>query len=179
MVEFFTNETDLAVADRLTLAISDLAKDDFHPRDFERIATWWQDHRDSYTNWPFAEFDHGYNTLNQDKYSEAVTSFEEVLKRDPSADMSRALVIGGYLQMGETNNAAQLAKAFKEPTARWAQWANALKDLQTGNASNATVRFVDLTKKHPTMLALPREDSPFWKKIDWQLFNKVIRTNAP
>jgi tetratricopeptide (TPR) repeat protein len=129
LIEFFTNETDLAVADRLTAAISNVATEDFHPHDFERIQNWWRTHENDYTNWPLSEINQGFNEANNGRYSEAAMSFQQVLKLDPSADMSRALAIGSYLEIGETNKAAELAKGFKEPTARWAQWASAKREL--------------------------------------------------
>lgn len=75
--------------------------------------------------------------------------------------------------MGETNKAMELSKGFKEPTGRWTQWANAITELETGNISNATVKFVDLTKKNPTMPIVLREGTFFWRKLDWPLYHKL------
>jgi hypothetical protein len=179
LVEFFTNETDLVVADRLTMAISDLAKEDFHPHDFERIQTWWRTHENEYTKWPSSELVQGINEINYGDFSDAAKTYQQILKIDPSADMTRAFAIGSCLNIGETNRAQELAKGFKESNARWAKWANALTELQTGSISNATVQFVDLTKNNPTMNALPKEGDLFWRKIDWQLFNKLSSTQKP
>src|SRR5439155_19319230 len=155
------------------MAISDIAKEDFRPHDFERIQAWWYSHKNEYTNWPFSDFDSGVDRLNRDLYSEAAKSFEQVLKIDPSADMTRALAIGCCLELGETNETSELAKGFKEPTARWAQWASAKTELHTGSVSNATVRFAELRKKDQTMNVLPREGKLFWRKIDWKLFDEL------
>jgi hypothetical protein len=179
LVEFFTNETDLAVGDRLTLAISDLAKKDFHPHDFEQIQTWWRSHENEYTNWPFSEYGHGFDEFSHGNFAVAANLFQQVLKLDPSADMSRAFAIHSCLVIGETNKAAELAKEFKDPAARWAKWASAITELQTGSASNATVQFVNLTKNDPTMTILPKEGVLRWRKIDWQLFHKLTSTEKP
>src|SRR6185369_4766809 len=119
LIEMFTNETDLAVADRLTIAVSHLAREDFHPHDFERIQTWWHSHKNDYTNWPFSEFDHGCDALSKGSFREGAKSFQHVLNLDPSADVSRALAITCYLETGDTNKSAELSKGFKPPTARW------------------------------------------------------------
>ena len=155
LIDFFTNETDLAVANRLTVAISDLTKEDFHPHDFEQIQIWWSSHENEFTNWPFSEFNNAVDKFNRAQMSEAATSFQKVLKLDPSADMSRALAIDCYLELGNTNQAAELAKAFKEPKARWAQWAGAMTELKLGSISNATVRLADLAKERAFTSAVP------------------------
>ena len=179
LIELFTNETDLAVADRLTIAISGLAKEDFHPHDYERIQTWWRSHEHEYTNWPFMEFNQAMAELRRGAFPDAAKSFQQVLKLDPTADMSRAFAISSCLEIGETNNAAELAKGFKDPTARWAKWASAVTELKTGSISNATVQFVELTKRNPTLEALPQEGSIYWSNIDWQQFHKLTSTEKP
>jgi hypothetical protein len=99
---------------------------------------------------------------------------------DPSADQSRALAILCGYQIGETNKATELMKNFKQPDARWAQWASAWIELQTGSVSNATVRFVELTKKQPTVtIFLPNESLNGWGKIDWQIFHKLMASGNP
>jgi tetratricopeptide (TPR) repeat protein len=178
-IAFFTNETDLGVADRLTIAISDLAKQDFHPRDFKRIQTWWTLHQTEYTNWPVSEFNEGRIKFATARHKEAFDSFQKVLALDPSADQSRAFAIASSLRTGNTNSAAELLKGFKQTDARWAQWATALIELETGNASNATVRFADLRKKQPSMIPLPTQEVNGWSKIDWPLFNKHISSDKP
>src|ERR1039458_563635 len=179
LMEFLTNETDSAVADRLTIAISDLAREDFHPREFERIQTWWHSHQAEYTNWPVSTFWQGYGALAKADLPEAAKSFEQVLKLDTGADMSRALAIGSFVGMGNTNKAAELLKGFQSATGRWAQWAAAKVELQTGNVSNATVSFATLTRENPTMLVLPREGDFLWRKIDWELFRKSMEIKKP
>ena len=176
LIKFFTNETDLAVADRLTLAISDLAKEDFHPNDFDRILKWWFSHENEYTNWPFSEFGQGCVELNRGNFTDAAKLFQQVLKLDPSADKSRAFAIDSFIELGETNKAAELAKHFKDPAGRWKRWANAMTELNTGSVSNATVQFVNLTKNDPSMKPLPVEGPFGWRKIDWQLFHKLTST---
>jgi hypothetical protein len=173
LIEFFTNETDLEVADRITTAISSITKEDFHPRDFERIQTWWNLHENEYTNWPINELNQGLSEFNMGNYTSAAKSFQLVLQLDPSADMSRAFTICCCLQTGETNKAGELTKGFKDSKTRWMQWAGAMTELETGNTSNATVQFADLTKNNPTMIALPDENNLFWTNIDWQLFHKL------
>ena len=175
LVRFFTNETDLGVADRATIAISTLANKDFHPHDFERIQTWWRSHENEYTNWPFAGYAQGLDDAMHGNYLSAAKRLEEVVKLDPGADMSRAVAIVSWLEIGETNKAAVFAKAFNLPTARWAKWAKAKLELETGNVTNATVQFVDLTKENPTMEPyLPTEGVRFWRKMDWPLFHKLL-----
>jgi len=178
LIRFFTNETDLAVADRSTMAISDIAKEDFRPHDFDRLQAWWHSHKNEYTNWPFSDFESGVNRFNSDRFSEAASSFQQVLQIDPSADMTRALAIGSCLALGETNQASVLATGFKEPTARWAQWASAMAELHTGSVSNATVRFAELRRKEPTMNVLLKEGHLFWRQIDWKLFHKLTSAEA-
>jgi len=179
LIEMFTNETDLAVADRLTIAVSHLAREDFHPHDFERIQTWWHSHKNDYTNWPFSEFDHGCDALSKGSFREGAKSFQHVLNLDPSADVSRALAITCYLETGDTNKSAELSKGFKPPTARWAQWASAMADLETGSVSNATVKFANLTKSNPMMIILPHEGDSFWRRLDWPLFYKLTSAEKP
>ena len=179
LVEFLTNETDAAVADRLTIAISDLAREDFHPRDFERIQAWWHAHETEYTNWPVSTFRQGYAALAGGDLPEAAKSFEQVLKLDAGADMSRALAIASLVEMGKTNEVAGLRKGFKSATGRWAQWATAAVELKTGNVSNATVSFATLMRDNPTMSLLPQEGAFFWKKIDWQLLHKSMEIKKP
>ena len=180
LIEFFTNETDLAVADRSTIAISDLAKEEFRPHDFERIQTWWHSHQNDYTNWPITEFRTGLNNFAGGDYSQAFQAFQKVLELDPLADQSRALAIACSFETGETNKVAELAKGFKQPEARWAQWATAFVELHNGSVSNATVRFAELTKKQPSMVPfLPAENFSGWNKIDWQLFHKLTSSEKP
>ena len=179
LIGFFTNETDLVVADRLAMAISDLTREDFQPRDFNRIQAWWGSRASEYTNWPFSAFQSGFDHINRAQYAESAISFQEVLKLDPAADMSRALAIASYLEIGETNRALELAKGFKDGLARWAQWTGAMTDLHTGSVSNATVRFADLTRMNPTMTVLPKEDIVFWRRIDWQLFHTRLSSEKP
>lgn len=173
LVGIFTNETDLGVADRVTIAISTLAREDFHPRDYERIQVWWHSHEAEYTNWPFSEYSQGLNQVNAGNFTDAVKSLEQVLKVDPAADMSRALMIFCLVGMGQTNRAADCAKEFQLPTGRWAKWAAARVQLETGSVSNATVQFATLAKENPIMEYLPTEGYPGWSKIDWQLFRKA------
>jgi hypothetical protein len=179
LIGFFTNESDLVVADRLTMAISDIAKENFRPHDFEQIQGWWHSRKNEYTNWPFSELDSGLEGIRRGRYSDAANSFEQVLKIDPSADMTRALAIVSYFELGETNQALELAKGFKEPAARWAQWAAAMTELHTGNVSNATVRLAVLKRKNPSMISLPREGESLWNRIDWKLFHELTSTETP
>jgi hypothetical protein len=179
LIEFFTNETDLAVANRLTMAISDLTKEDFYPHDFKQIQIWWHSHENECTNWPISELKNALDKFTTSQFSEAANSFHKVLKLDPTADMSRAFAVGCDLELGETNKAAELIKAFKEPTARWAQWAGAMNELQTGSISNGTIRMADLARQNPVMLYLPHEGDYAWRKIDWQLYYKSISTGKP
>lgn len=174
LIEFFTNETDLGVADRLTIAISGLAKEDFQPRDFERIQAWWASHQNEYTNWPVSDFNAGQTELLSARYPEALEYFQKVLNIDRSADQSRAFAIACNLQTGKTNTATELAKGFRQPEARWALWGKAWVELYTGSVSNATVQFANLTKKQPTMILLPDESASGWNKIDWALFHKLV-----
>jgi hypothetical protein len=173
LIDCFTNETDLGVADRLTVAISDLAKEDFHPHDFKEIQTWWHSHDNEYTNWPFLEMAQGMTALNLLSYSNAAKSFNTVLQLDPSADMSRGLAVCSLLEIGQSNNAVELVKGFKDPTSRWSKWTGAMIELHIGNNSNATVQFTEIATANPAMLYLPIEGAPVWKRIDWNLFHKL------
>jgi hypothetical protein len=173
LVTLFTNETDLGVADRLTVAISKLAKEDMHPRDFERLEVWWHAHESEYTNWPLADFDLALSQLLSGN-SNAVTLFERVLKTDPKADMSRALLVSCLSDWGDTNRAATVAKQFDAPSGRWAKWAAARMQLAAGGVSNATVQFATLAKENPSMLFLPKEGVAGWSAIDWPLFRKIM-----
>jgi hypothetical protein len=179
LVHFLTNETDLSVADRITLAISELTKEDFRPHDFEQIKSWWETHQNAYTNWPLSEFNRGSSEFSMVHYSEAAKSFAHILQIDPTADMSRAYAIACYWETGETNMAINLAKEFKDPSTRWAQWAAAKAELETGNISNATVHLAAISTNFPTMDDLPKQGYDVWKKINWQLFNKLTTTTKP
>ena len=90
--------------------------------------------------------------------------------------MSRALAIISFIELGETNEAAELAEKFKDPAGRWKKWANAVVELHAGSVSNATVQFVELKRSDPTMGYLPVEGPHAWDKIDWQLFHKLTST---
>jgi hypothetical protein len=181
LVHFLGNETDLSVADLITLAISDLTKEDFHPHNLEQIKLWWETHQNTWTNWPLSELDRGSSEFSMVHYSEAAKSFTKVLQIDPTADMSRAFAIACYWETGETNKAVMLAKEFQNPSGRWAKWALAKAELETGNISNATVHLAAISTNFPTMLnALPKQGYDVWKKVDWQLFNKLTtNTNSP
>lgn len=179
LVEFFTNETDLGVADRLTIAISTLTKQDFRPRDYERIQAWWTSNQNECTNWPISEFNDGQIKFATGRLAEALESFQKVLSLDPTADQSRAFAIACSLQIGNTNVASELLKGFKQPDTRWAQWGAAFAELQNGSVSNATVKFADLTKKQPTMIPLPTQEVNGWAKIDWPLYKKLICSDKP
>lgn len=179
LIEFFTNETDLAVADRVTMAISDLAKKDFRPHDFERITTWWKDHHAHYTNWPLSALELGLHEFSSVRYPQAAEAFEQVLKLDSGADMSRAHAIACYWETRQTNRATMLAKEFKNPSAGWAQWAAAKAELEAGNTSNATARFFAITTNFPSLGQLPVQGFNVYRKIDWPLFNKLKATERP
>ncbi len=112
-------------------------------------------------------------------YSDAVKSFQRVLKVDPAADRSRALAIAGYLEIGETNMAVELAKGFKSPTGRWAQWAAAKAELETGSVSNSTVECARLARENPTMWTTPKEGVQLWRKMDVRLFRQLISKAKP
>jgi outer membrane protein assembly factor BamD (BamD/ComL family) len=176
LIEFLTNETDLGVADRLTIAISDLTKTDFHPHDYGQITEWWRSHEDEYTNWPFAHLDRGMQEMSTGDFSKAAKSFEQVLIVDPSADMSRAFAIASFLALEKTDEATEIAKGFKDPTKRWAKWSGAVIELYTGSASNATVQFAELAKSNPTMSILPQQSSYYWRKIDWPVYLRLTST---
>jgi len=179
LVEFFTNETDLGVADRLAIAISGLAKEDFHPRDFERILTWWTSHQNEYTNWPFAIFERGMQEFHSARYQPAAEAFCNVLEIDPTADMSRAYAVACCWEAGQANKALMLAKEFKNTSARWAQWANAKAELESGSVSNATIRFFSISTNFPAMSELPNRNSHVYRKIDWKLFDELNGAKAP
>lgn len=179
LITLFTNETDLGVADRLTIAISAIANEDFRPRDFERILTWWTVHQTEYTNWPIAIYERGMEEFSSGRYQQAVDSFCKVLEIDSTADISRAHAIACCWEAGQTNRALQLSKEFKNPSARWAQWANAKGDLDSGNVSNATVRFYSITTNFPSMPRLPDRTSHIFRKIDWKLFDQLGGVKIP
>ena len=177
LVELLTNETDLAVADRITIAISASAKEDFHPHDLRRIVSWWKENHDSYTNWPLSALEVGLRELSSVNYSRAADAFEQVLKLDSGADMSRAYAISCYWETSQTNRAHALAKEFKNPASRWAQWAAAKAEIESGNISNGTVRFFSIATNFPTMGGgLPNQTSHIYRNIDWQLFNRLRAT---
>jgi hypothetical protein len=138
-VKLLTDELDLRTADRLSLEIGELSKKKFHPRDFDQIRSWWETNKHSYTNWPYNDLLKGFDDLAATRYSGVAKSFDKVLNLDPAADMSRAFAVLCHRETGETNNAALLARQFKEPSARWAQLADIKVELETGSISNATL----------------------------------------
>ncbi len=178
-MEFFTNETDLGVADRLTIAISDLAKQDFHPRDYHQIIGWWNSNQLSFTNWPFAAFEKAIHEISSVHYQQAADAFSQVIEIDPMADKSRAYAIACLWESGDTNQAIALAKDFKNSSARWAQWASAKAELESGSISNATVHFFSITTNFPTMEEMPNRNYHVYRKIDWMLFDKLNGAKAP
>lgn len=178
LIQLFTNETDLVVADTLAAAISDLAKEDFRPRDFHRLLAWWLERRDRYANWPFSTLERGMKEFSAVRYPQAAEAFDQVIKLDAGADMSRAYAIACYSETRQTNRAAVLAKEFKAPSGRWAQWARAKADLEAGNISNATVSFFHISTNFPTMPTAPDPNYHTYRHIDWQLFNNLKGTNG-
>jgi hypothetical protein len=178
-IGFLTNETDLGVADRLTIAISDLAKQDFHPRDYYQIIGWWGTNQLAFTNWPFAVFEKALHEFGSVHYQQAADAFGQVIQIDPMADMSRAYAIASLWESGDTNRAIILAKDFKNPSGRWAQWASAKAELESGNISNATVHFYSIMTNFPTMEQMPSRNFNVYRKIDWVLFDKLKRTKTP
>jgi tetratricopeptide (TPR) repeat protein len=145
----------------------------------ERVKLWWETHQNAYTNWPYAEFLEGADQFSQTHYSSAANFFEQVLKIDPTADMSRALATGCYWEIGDTNKAILLAKDFKNSSGRWAQWAAIKAEMETGKITNATLQLVNLYTNYPTMLGrdLIINKFPIWRKTDWQLFNQNVGQN--
>lgn len=178
LVQWFTNETDLAVADRLTIAISGLAGEDFHPRDLARIEAWWQARSGFITNWPTEALESGLKEFSSAHYEAAVKAFERVLELDPRADRVRAHAIACCWELGQTNRAATLAKEFKDPSARWAQWAAAKAEMEAGNISNATVRCASMATNFPTM-GMPAKGSPVLRRMNWGLFEKLTAIKTP
>ena len=178
LMDFFANETDLGVADRLTIAISDLTKEDFHPRDFERIANWWKHYHNSFTNWPLEILENASREFSSVHYRQAAEAFKQVLKLDSGADMSRAFAIACYLDTGLTNRATTLAKEFKHPSARWAQWTTAKAERETGNVSNETVRCLEITTNLHGMIYLTKNDSPFFRHVDLRIYDKLSGQGA-
>ncbi len=115
-------------------------------------------------------------------YQEAVDAFGQVLELDPAADMSRAYTIACRWEIGQTNQAASLAKEFKNPSAKWAQWAqwaNAKSELESGSISNATVRFHGISINFPTLGQLPNRNCHIDRKIDWKLLDQLNGAKAP
>ncbi|MSU57356.1 MAG: hypothetical protein EXS35_04100 [Pedosphaera sp.] len=102
-------------------------------------------------------------------------SFDKVLRLDPAAGVSRAFCIACCLESGETNKAMALAKEFQDASTRWAQWAAAKTELEIGDVSNATVRLAFITTNFPTMGNRPQPGFDIWKKVDWQLFDRLTR----
>jgi hypothetical protein len=47
-------------------------------------------------------------------------------------------------------------------------------ELETGNVSNATIRLAEFTRKNPMMSGFVGEGSYAWRRIDWELFHKMI-----
>jgi hypothetical protein len=174
LIEFLTNENDLAVADRITAAISEETKEDFHPHDFGQILNWWRSHKDTYTNWPFAEFDQGIKQFGSIDYSNAAVSFERIVQLDPSAELSRTLAIVSRMEIGETNVAAKLLTGFKDKSSRWAQFALSVNELHTGSTSNATIHLAEFVRKNPSFPYGVREGVHYLRKMEWPLYNKTL-----
>ena len=178
LFELFTNETDLAVADRLTIAMSDLANEDFTATIFEQIQNWWLSHHKDYTNWPVEELTKGLPSVclnalftGRWKLRSGATSI-----RMP---MLRAYAIACCYEIGQTNRAVMLAKDFKDPSGRWKQWAKAKAELESGNISNATVLSYKLSTNFPTMSQLPNPNYDIYRHVDWALFNKLKEARNP
>jgi tetratricopeptide (TPR) repeat protein len=174
-VQLLTNETHLANAEQLVLAISEISKETFRARDLERVKLWWKSHQNTYTNWPYDHLDEGITQFKKIQYASAVKEFEEVLRFDPAADMSRSLATACYWETGETNKAAKLVKEFKGQSTRWSKWAEAKTELETGNVSNATVKMVNLATNYPPTLFYPMEGSHIWRKADWRMFREMTK----
>ena len=134
-------------------------------------------HQSEYTNWPYAEFTNGSRQFSVGNYSAAAKSFEQVLKLDPAADITRAIAIACYWEISETNKAISSAKDFKNPSERWAQWASAKAELEAGSVSNATLHLANLYTNYPTMLLRIRQGEHIWRKVDWELFNQNVGQN--
>jgi hypothetical protein len=179
LVEWLTKEEDLLTADRITLAISEFAKEDFRPRDLDRVKSWWKSHQISYANWPKSSLELGWREFSAVHYPQAAEAFEQVLKFDSGADMSRAHAIACYWETAQTNRATAMANEFKNPSTRWAQWAAAMAELEGGDTNNATIRFASITTNFPSMSRLPLKGSHVFRHLDWPLFDRLVGTNAP
>ena len=177
LVEMFTNEDDLLTADRITLALSEVTGQDFHPRDYERIKSWWKQEHGSFTNWPMSDFNDAMLAFSEVHYGAAARDFEKILDLDQNADLSRALCIACYLAIGQTNDANKHLKEFRAPETRWAQWAAMKVELDSSNVSNGTVQLVNLISKFPTIAMQPNKADDIWRKVDWQLYDRLTLTN--
>ena len=174
LISQLTNETDLAVANRITLAASDVSREKFHPRDLRRIQTWWQNHLNEYTNWPISDFQMGMQDFMSVNYVGAGEAFGRVLNLDQDADRVRAWLIVCNWEAGDTNKALVLAKSFKNADSRWQKFAAAKAELASGNVSNATSQLVSLLTNYPTMSGtFLGEGSHLWRNVDWPLFHRL------
>jgi hypothetical protein len=171
LVQMLTNEDNLLVADRISLVLSELTKEGFRASDPEKVTSWWESRKGSYTNWPFVEMKGGLGAFHLAQYSNAAAKFEKVLKVDPTADLSRAHAIFCYWETGDSNRATTLANGFKYPAARWAQAATAKAEIQTGGVSNGTVHLVTIATNYPSLLGSVRYHD-VWRKADWGLFEQ-------
>jgi gas vesicle protein len=179
LFSFFTNEHDLLVADRVSLAISHLSNQDFHPRDLERMRQWWESHHIEYTNWPVSELGYAMEEFGMSHYREAADAVARVLQVDSAADMSRAFAIVCNWELGETNKARALANGFKVADGRWAKWAAVKAELCSGNISNAIVRLAFIATNFPTFFYPPSRAWPALRAIDWELFDRLTNSVKP
>ena len=176
LVQMLTTENDLVVADRLTAAISDLSGQNFRPRDYHRIVSWWATNANNQTNWPFSTFERASRDFASARYREAAIAFEDIMRLDPGADKSRATAVASYLELGDTNRAAALLADFKYPNVRWAQWARAMMDLGTGNISNGTFCLFRHSTNYPGCPGVLLTDHVY-RRVDRALFDRLRGTN--
>ncbi len=125
-------------------------------------------------NWPFADFAKAKQQFAAVHYPEAAKFFEQVVGLDPAADMSRAYAIACYWETRDTNRAVSLSKQFKDPSARWAQWADAKAEIETGDTNKATLKLVNLTTNYPDLWTegFISAGSHVWRNANWQLFKE-------
>jgi hypothetical protein len=101
-----------------------------------------------------------------------------VLTIDPTADISRFVLVACYLEVDEPTKAVATAKSFHDQSTRWALAAATIIELDTGSIPNATVQLANLKRSNPTwgLVSLDLRSFHVWRKVDWDLFDKTLAT---
>lgn len=180
IVDVIVASRDLGLLNRATVALSELANEQFMAWDAPLVATWWKNRSSEYPRWPFEEYTAGVEAFGRANYPESSAWFDSVLQIDPSADKSRALAIASYCEMGELDRAKDLAKLFAEGSGRWKAWADAKLQLAEHQPTAATDALIEMLRGFPTFRqrAYLASRTNVWSGVEWDRLEAAVTSES-